>query len=114
MHELSIAVEIVELAEKEAAKAGAKKISSIELEIGSISGIMMDALDFAWPVATKGTMLENAKKVIHKVKGKAKCSQCEAIFEIDNLYDACPHCNEYFKEIIQGKELRIKYLTVQE
>ncbi len=114
MHELSIAVGIVDLAEKEAAKAGADTISVIELEVGAVSGIMMDALDFAWPVATKGTILEKAERIIHHVQGKAKCLHCGAVFEIDNLYDPCPKCNGYFKDIIQGKELRIKSLTVND
>ena len=114
MHELSIAVGIVDLAEKEAAKAGAKMITVIELEVGSVSGIMMDALNFAWPVATKGTILENTERIIHHVTGKAKCTQCGEVFEIDNLYDPCPKCNNYFKDIIQGKELRIKSLTVND
>lgn len=114
MHELSIALGIVDLAEKEAAKAGADEIFVIELEVGTVSGIMMDALDFAWPVATKGTLLENAERIIHFVKGKARCSQCGEVFEIETLYDPCPKCNGYFKDILQGKELRIKSLIVNE
>ncbi len=114
MHELSIAVGIVELAEKEAAKAGARNISVIELEIGTVSGIMMDALDFAWPVATKGTILERAERIIHFVQAKARCSQCGEVFEIETLYDPCPKCNGYFKDIFQGKELRIKSLTIND
>ena len=64
MHELSIALGIVELAEKQAKKAGGTEIEIIELEIGKLSGVEMEALDFAWPVATKDTMLENAKRKV--------------------------------------------------
>ncbi len=114
MHELSIATGIVELAEKEAKKAGANKISTIELEIGALSGVMMDALDFAWPVATKNSMLEKAERVVIQIPGKAKCTDCGAVFDVDTLYDACPECNSYFKDIFQGKELRIKSLVVND
>ncbi len=112
MHELSIAVGIVDLAEKEAKTAGADKILSIELEIGTLSGVMLDALDFAWPVATENTLLEKAERTIIQVPAKAKCSRCGALFDLENLYDSCPACNEYRKDIIQGKELRIKSLVV--
>ena len=112
MHELSIAMGIVELAEKEAKKAGSDVIYSIELEIGTLSGIELEALEFAWPVAVKGTALENAEKIIHQPEGKARCSECGLDYQIENLYDACPDCNCYLKDIYQGKELRIKSLTI--
>ena len=114
MHELSIAVGIVDLAEKEAFKAGAGSILSIELEIGKLSGVELEALEFAWPVATKGTMLEKTEKIIHHIQGKARCSGCGAVYPIENLYDACPECDCYNKDIFQGKELRIKSLTVDD
>ena len=64
MHELSIALGIVKIAEDESAKANANSVKVIELEIGSMSGIEMDSLDFAWPVAVKDTVLENARRDI--------------------------------------------------
>lgn len=112
MHELSIAIGIVELAEKEAIKANSNSIETIELEIGDLSGVEIEALEFAWPVAVKGTMLENAKKIIDKVSGKAKCLECDNLFDIENLYDSCPKCRSHFKDIYRGKELRVKYITV--
>ena len=112
MHELSIAVGIVDLAEKEAEKANAKRIVSIELEVGKLSGVVLEALEFAWPVAVKGSMLEKAEKFVVEIPGKAKCSNCGALFDLENLYDPCPECNDYFKDVVQGKELRIKSLEV--
>ncbi len=114
MHELSIAMGIVELAEKEARKAGGKEIEIIELEIGKLAGIEMEALDFAWPVATKNTMLANAELKIEIPKGRARCLECGFEYNIDNLYDSCPKCNSYFKDIYQGKELRIKSIVIKD
>ncbi len=112
MHELSIAMGIVKIAEKEAKKANAKKIDLIELEIGKLSGVEIDSLDFVWPMAVNGTLLENATKKIFKTKGIAVCMDCEHKYEINNYYDSCPKCNSYFKNIIQGKEMRVKALEV--
>ena len=112
MHELSIAMGIVKIAEKEAKKVNATKIEMIELEIGELSGVQIDALDFSWPMAVNGTLLENAKKKILKVKGIAVCLDCEHEYEIHNYYDSCPNCQSHFKNIIQGKELRVKALEV--
>lgn len=112
MHELSIALGIVKIAEQETAKAKATKVTSIELEIGSLAGVEMDALDFVWPSAIKDSVLENAEKIVHLIPGKGKCLDCNTEFEIKNIYDPCPSCQSFLKGIVQGKELRVKTLEV--
>ena len=112
MHELSIAMGIVDIAEKETAKAKANKVDIIELEIGTLAGIEFDALEFVWPSAVKNTVLEKATKKIKVIHGEAKCSDCDTIFKLDNIYDACPNCKGYLKGIIKGKELLVKSLEV--
>ncbi len=112
MHELSVALGIVKIAENETVKANAKTVELIELEIGTLAGIEFESLDFVWSSAVKGTVLENAVKKINKIKGKGKCLDCDIIFEIDHLYDACPNCDSFLKGILQGKELRVKALEV--
>ncbi len=112
MHELSIALGIVKIAEEETAKAMAKKVDIIELEIGTLAGIEFESLDFVWPMAVKNTVLENAQKKVHIVKGKGKCMDCETVFDMDHFYDSCPKCQSNFKGILQGKELRVKSLEV--
>ena len=112
MHELSIALGIVDIAEKETAKANAKKVDLIELEIGTLAGIEIDSLDFVWPSAVKDTVLEHAKKKIHVIQGQAKCSDCDTLFNLNNMYDSCPNCHSFIKGIIHGKELKVKALEV--
>jgi hydrogenase nickel incorporation protein HypA/HybF len=112
MHELSIALGIVKIAEKERQKANAYQIDKIELEIGALAGVELESLDFVWPMAVKDTALENAKYEVDFVKGKAECLECGQSYPLENLFDNCPTCNGYFKDIIKGKELRVKALEV--
>jgi len=112
MHELSIAIGIVKIAEAEIAKAKAKNVELIELEIGTLAGIEFNSLDFVWPAAVKDTVLEHATKKINIISAKAKCVDCDTAFEIKNIYDSCPSCNSFLKAILQGKELRVKALEV--
>lgn len=112
MHELSIALGIVKIAEEETAKAKANSVNLIELEIGTLAGIEFDSLEFVWPSAVKNTVLEHAVKKISVIEAKGKCIDCNTIFNIKNIYDSCPKCSSYFKGIIQGKELRVKALEV--
>jgi hydrogenase nickel incorporation protein HypA/HybF len=112
MHELSIALSIVELAEEEAKKADASSISKVEVEIGTMAGIDPDALLFAWDVAVQGTMAEKSALVIHSIQAEAHCLECGTEFPAENYFVQCPNCGSYRYQITKGKELRISSLMV--
>jgi len=111
MHELSIVMSIIDIARDEAKKANVLKFSEIELEIGMLSGIEMNAFDFAWNEAVKLTILDSAIRIVSRPVGKAVCLECDANFDMLTLYDQCPVCQSPFTDIKQGKELRVKSLT---
>lgn len=112
MHELSIVMSIVDIAEEQVRKAGARKVDRIDLDIGTLAGVEMDALEFAWSEGVKNTVLAGARRNIHRIKAKARCGDCGREYEIEQLFDPCPFCGEFLNELIQGKELRVKSLTV--
>jgi hydrogenase nickel incorporation protein HypA/HybF len=112
MHELSIVMSIIQIAEQQAKTANARSIDEIELDIGTMSGIDMDSMNFAWEQAVKQTMLQNAVRKINSIEAKAKCLDCDTEFAIEKYYDACPVCGEHLLDILQGKELRVKSLLV--
>lgn len=112
MHELSIIASIVDIAEKQVKKSGARKVEKIELEIGELAGVEWHALDFVWEAGVEKSVLENSKREIEKIPGSARCLECEMVFAVKELYDACPKCGSYFNEILRGKELRVKALTL--
>ena len=112
MHELSIVMGIVDIAEKETKKAGAKKVDIIELEIGALSGVELSSLEFVWPNAVEGTVLEGAKREIDFIKAVGYCMECDLEFPMEFVYDNCPKCKSYLKDIVKGKELRVKALEV--
>lgn len=108
MHEMSIVASIVDIAESEAKKADAKIISEIELDIGTVSGIEIDALNFAFKCIKPKTMLKNAEIKINIIQAKSKCNDCTFEFKTDTVYSLCPECNSYKTKIIQGKEMKVK------
>jgi len=112
MHELSIALSIVELAEEEARKANAISISKVEIEIGTMAGIETDALLFAWDSVVQGTMAQQAPLVIHPIKGEAHCLECGKDFPAEHYFVQCPDCNSFRYEITKGKDLRVSSLMV--
>ena len=112
MHEFSIAMSIIEIAEDEAKKAKAEAIKELILDIGTMSGIEFYALDTAMEMAVKNTMLEKTKLTINKIQARAKCTECSSEFDMDNVYDPCPKCNSLYHELLSGKELQIKSIIV--
>lgn len=113
MHEMSIALGIVKIAEDEVVKREAKYVSEIVLEIGELSGIELDSLYFVWPAAVKETVLASAKRIIEYKEGRGKCIDCDSEFEVHSLSDQCPKCGSYFKSIVQGKEMRVVTLSLE-
>lgn len=112
MHELSVVMGIVGIAEAETARAGAKKVERIELEIGTLSGVELSALEFAWRQAVRNTVLEGAVKEIDIIQARGRCLECEKEFPLKEVYDPCPICQNYAKGIVQGKELKVRALEV--
>ncbi len=112
MHELSLVHSIIKLASQHTKANNATKVDQIELEIGTLAGVEMDAFLFAWNASIPGTILENAKRIIHKVQAKARCKSCGTEFDIQELYDVCPQCANYVHHIFRGKELKLKTLVV--
>lgn len=108
MHELSIAMSIVEIAEENAAMAGVNTVSEIQIEIGNLSGVVDEALEFALEEAVKNTVLKNAQRIIIKIPGKAKCLECYHEFAIDDIFTPCPKCGSFNNDVINGQELRVK------
>lgn len=112
MHELSIVMSIVDAAEEQVKSYHATEVESIDLEIGALAGVDDHALEFAWEAGVKNTILEKAKRVIHKQRGWAKCLECDCEFEIKEVYDPCPLCNEHLIQILHGKELKIQSMVL--
>lgn len=112
MHELSIVMGIVDIAREYAAREQATVVDEIEIDIGRLSTVEMQAFESAWKQGVRNTVLSGAAKTINRIAGEATCSRCNETFPIDNAYDACPACGEHFIVITKGKELRVRSLVV--
>ena len=114
MHELSVASSIVELVEQEARKAQAKRVTKVILDIGSLAGIENEALMFAWEVAIDNTVVKGALLEIRDRKAKAVCTDCNQTFEVETFFTPCPSCKGFHHDIIQGRELQINSILIED
>jgi len=114
MHELSIAISIVDLAIDQAVQASANSVSEVELDIGIFSGIEYEALEFSLGVASKGTMLEETMFRINRVEPVAECPDCGHLYSPEGVFSHCPECQRMGVRLIRGTELQIKSLLVEQ
>jgi hydrogenase nickel incorporation protein HypA/HybF len=113
MHEFSIAMDIVDIATSYATKEEATIVKEIEIEVGQLSGIVMEALEFSLEAAVKGTILEKALRNLVIVPGKARCTQCSNEYDTDTLFKPCPVCHACAPDIIRGRDLKVKSLIIE-
>ncbi|AHF97672.1 MAG: hydrogenase maturation nickel metallochaperone HypA [Desulfurella sp.] len=110
MHEGAIAQSVVEVLRDIKDQNGLLSITSATLKIGAISGVVVDALLFAFEAIQKEEdFIKDTKLNIIYVNVKARCSICGKTFEFDNTDDLvmiCPDCQMPLA-IINGKELEI-------
>ncbi|MGI8470038.1 MAG: hydrogenase maturation nickel metallochaperone HypA [Pyrinomonadaceae bacterium] len=108
MHELSIALSIIEGVTEEARKHSGAKVEAVHLKLGKLSGVVKDALLFSWEIACQGTPLENSRLEIEEISVVAYCENCgtnKTLEAINNF--TCPSCNLPTTEIVSGRELQV-------
>jgi len=114
MHEMSLAMNIVEIASEAARKEQATAIAQIELEVGQLAGVMMDSLTFCFEAASRNTPAEGSRLKVVSIPGTGACSVCEQHFPLDSLFTPCPHCGSNGVTLLAGDELKIKSITITE
>jgi len=114
MHEMSIALSIVEAVELKARQEGAGWISGIELLIGKLAGIEPDSLKFCFSAAAKGTLAAKAVLDIEEPPGVGECGDCAMRFPVSFYYAECPGCRSLRVKIVSGEEFMIQSITIEE
>lgn len=115
MHELSIAISLVDLAAEQARQHGGVRVNAIHLKLGPLSGVVKDALLFSYDVASQGTLLEGSQLIVEDVPVKVHCEKCVAERELESIQQlCCPVCGALTPEVVQGRELELVAMEIEE
>ena len=113
MHELSIAMSIVELAQEEAERRGAR-IDAVHLKLGALSGVVKEALLSSYEMACEDTPLQGSRLVFEEVPVVVFCPHCQQQRTLSSVqWFCCSECGTPVSEIVQGKELEVTALEIQ-
>ncbi len=113
MHELSLAEGILQIIEDAALRQSFSRVTEVRLEIGALSGVEIEALDFCLDVVLRGSVAEGARLVLEPVPGRGYCLACGETVTVHARYDACPGCGSYQVQATGGTEMRVKDLLVE-
>lgn len=111
MHEMSITQSVVELCEEH---AKGRKVLTVVLQIGALSGVVPESVEFCFEACTKGTALDGARLEIEQIAGEGRCPLCGALGPVDTLFDPCSACGAFGLELVCGEELRVKEIEIDD
>ncbi len=113
MHELSVVQNIINIVSLAVERNGGGRVSEVSLEIGKLSGVEFGSLDFALTHLKPGSIIESAEILVDKPEGVARCRECLNEFELNDPIGCCDTCNSFNLEIIKGRELIVKSITIE-
>ncbi len=114
MHELSVALSIIEGAEEEVERQGGGRVCAVHIKLGPLSGVVKDALLFSYELACDGTALEGSRLVIEDVPLRVYCAVCEgeeAPVSMQQL--KCGRCGAPAGKVTQGDQMEVTALELQ-
>ncbi|MGA8232537.1 MAG: hydrogenase maturation nickel metallochaperone HypA [Candidatus Acidiferrales bacterium] len=108
MHELSIALSIIEGVSEEVERLGGEQVTSVHLKLGSLSGVVKDALLFSYQLACAGTPLEGSELIVQETPAIVHCPQCNANHVLATIqHFRCPQCGAPTPEVLSGREVEV-------
>jgi hydrogenase nickel incorporation protein HypA/HybF len=114
MHELSIALSILDLAAEEVERRGGGGVAAIHLRLGPLSGVVPEALRSAYELAREQSSTPSAVLVVEEVPLVAYCPACAVERTLPSAAELwCPVCSTPTPEIIRGRELEVFALEIE-
>ncbi len=113
MHEMAITEGMLSVVLEYAEKAGAQRVTGINLCVGEMSGLVDDSIQFYFDFLSQGTLAEKARLTFTRIPIRFRCRNCGAEFEPAEREWTCPDCGSTGGEILAGQEMRVESIEVE-
>ena len=115
MHEASIAMAAIDQAIAAAREHHATRITRIELEVGVLREIVLDAMAMAFEACSIGTIAEGARLELREEPARVRCRRCGSEFapDIEAHSFACGSCGAADAEMLAGNEILLRSIECE-
>lgn len=115
MHELSIAMSLIEVAVEALDREGGRQghVEAVHLKLGPLSGVVKEALLSAYELAREQTPLGGSRLIIEDVPVTVFCPRCQAPREVESIQEMrCRVCGMLCPRVLHGRELEVTALEI--
>jgi hydrogenase nickel incorporation protein HypA/HybF len=112
MHELSITQNVLNIVIEHAQRAGAQKVTTINLVVGELTGFVDDSIQFYFDMLSPETIAAGAKLAIRRIPAEVRCRACGEVFALHDHKWACPKCSALGGEILSGREFSVDSIEI--
>ena len=112
MHEYSIVQSLIDLAEENAKKNNAKKVTKLEIKVGVLSGVEIPLLETAFNTFKEDTICSDAEFIIISQPVVIKCRNCGKENELKKNEYTCPECKSQNLEVLDGEDMYLMSLEL--
>ena len=113
MHEWGLACDLIRRIDREGRQRGARRITRVKVRIGSLSGVVADALKFGFTAAAEGTLVAVDALECEEIPAEAVCHDCSTRFPDAEGLELCPGCGSASKETVTGTEMETVSFTME-
>ncbi len=113
MHELSVCMSLLDQLTAIAEERHARRVTRIELTIGPLSGIEVDLLESAWPIASAGTLADDADFVVRATNIVVRCAACGEETEVPGNRLVCGACASPQTLVVSGEEMILQRVELE-
>ncbi|BDE06521.1 putative hydrogenase nickel incorporation protein HypA [Vulcanimicrobium alpinum] len=115
MHELSVALTLLDGLTEIAIPQGIARVSAVHVRVGALTGIAPDALSFSWELAADGTLAAGSTLHVELMPLVVACERCQAdVRPAPGHGLVCPRCGSVSPTIRSGRELELVAMEVPE
>ncbi len=106
---------LVDTACEEAESLEGGRVVALHLRLGALAGVVKEALLFSFDVVAADTVIAGARLLIEDIPVVVMCSSCNQEREIESVQRfRCPACGAPAPNVIQGRELQLFAMEIDD
>lgn len=113
MHELSICQGLIGEVTRVAREERAQRVVSVTVRIGPLSGVEPELLRGAYPLASAGTVAEEARLIVERSAVRVRCLECGVESDAEPTRLLCAACGRWRVRLVSGDELLLASVELE-